>query len=46
MYSEYALDSLYDVFCTWSTEVVLKLPMEISVERYFNYSASIFRGYV
>ena len=41
-----ALDSLYDVFCTWSTEIVLKLPMKIDVERYYNISASIFRGYV
>ena len=39
-------DSLYDVFCTWSIEIVLKLPMKIDVERYYNNSASICSGHV
>ena len=38
------LGSLFDLFCTWSTEIVLKFPMKITVERRYNDSAAIFRG--
>ena len=37
--------TLYEMFCTWTTEIVLKFPMKITVERRYNDSASIFRGY-
>ena len=38
--------TLYNVSCTWSTTVVLKLPMTIRVQRRYNNAVSVYRGYV
>ena len=35
---------LYNISCTWSTVVLLSLPMTIQVQRRFNNAASVYRG--